>query len=39
MVKGVTVIEAGIDEGSGSCGSGGGMESRVCGMRRRSQIW
>ena len=26
MVKGVTVIEARIDEGSGYCGSGGGIK-------------
>ena len=27
MVKGVAVIEACMDEGSGYCGSGGGIES------------
>ena len=27
MVKGVTVIEACMDEGSGYCGSSGGIES------------
>ena len=27
MVKGVTVIEAWMDEGSGYCGRGGGIES------------
>ena len=27
MVKGVTVIEARMDEGSGYCGSGGGIKS------------
>ena len=27
MVKGVAVIEASMDEGSGYCGTGGGIES------------
>ena len=33
-VKGVTVIEAGMDEGSGYCGNGCGIDSVECDENR-----